>query len=82
MKSWRRSGALRVTLIVGSGRIVRRFEDCAQFARLIIEGVELGSDSDIAFDEDSQPVFGLVRFLDRNAQFGNELNADLARQQA
>jgi hypothetical protein len=61
--------------MVGSGRIVRRFEDCAQFARLVIEDVELGPDSDVAFEEDSQPVFGLVRFLDRNAQFGNELGA-------
>jgi len=64
-----------LTLMVDASADVRCFENGAQFARLVVEGVELGTDSNVAFDEDFQPVFGLVRFLDRTAQFGDELSS-------
>ena len=48
-------------------------ENGTQLTRFIVQGVQFGATSDVAFDEDQQPVLGFIGFLDCDAQLGNEL---------
>jgi len=62
-----------LTRSVGPCGVVRGFEDGAQLPGFVVQPVQLYTASDIAFDEDKQPVFGFVGFLNRDAQLGDEL---------
>jgi len=66
-------GAIGCTRRVGPRRVVRGFEDGAQLTGFVVQAIQFGTASDIAFDEDKQPVLGFIGFLDRDPQFGNEL---------
>ena len=49
------------------------FEDGAQLTGFVVQAVQLGTGPNLAFDQDQQPVLGFIGFLNRDAQFGDEL---------
>ena len=73
MRIWIWGFELLLTRSVGPCGGVRGFEDGAQLPGFVVQPVQRGTASDIAFDEDEQPVFGFVGFLNRDAQLGDEL---------
>jgi hypothetical protein len=62
-----------LAFVIAARRIQRRLEYCSEFTHFFVQPLQIGAGSQFDVKQQFEPMFGLVGFLDDNAEFRYEL---------